>query len=125
MKPNDIEDLARTIYPKILPRARQRNGDIAYSELCASLEGRWAGLEPRSEMLSHALGLIVERCREADLPALSALVVRAGERRPGPGYYTAAHPDIDDPMKREIAWAKERGEAHRRCAEYPDTFDEL
>ena len=72
-------------------------------------------------MLAHALGHIVEKCRASDLPALSAVVVHKGsDARPGNGYYEAAHPDIDDPMEREVTWANEFEAVHR--AKYPEAL---
>ena len=41
----DIDDLAERLYPLIIPHTRRRNGSISYSDLCAALSGRWAGLE--------------------------------------------------------------------------------
>jgi len=120
----DIDDLAERLYPLIIPHTRRRNGSISYSDLCAALSGRWAGLDPRSMLLAQALGTIVKRCRDADLPALSALVVHASsDKRPGNGYYEAAHPGINDPMAREVAWATEFAAAHK--ASYPARFDQL
>jgi hypothetical protein len=120
----EIDDLAEALYPLIVPHARRRNGSISYSDLCAGLTGRWAGLDPRSTLLAQALGAIVRRCRVAKLPALSALVVHAGsDKRPGTGYYEAAHPGIDDPMAREVAWAKEFDAAHK--ATYPAKYANL
>ena len=124
MRHLDIEVLARAVYPIVVPRARTRNGSIAYSEVCDHLGGRWAGLEPRSQMLAAALGEIVARCRSAGLPALSALVVHAGgDKRPGNGYFAAAHPGVDDPIMREVEWAREFQAAH--AATYPASFDAL
>lgn len=104
-------------------RATDRPG-LAYSDVCNQLTGRWTNLEPDSSLLAEALGVIVARCRAAELPALSAVVVhKTGDKMPGNGYFTAAHPGIEDPLKRQVAWARELGEVKK--ASYPPSLDAL
>ncbi len=122
MEQTDIEDLASCIYPVLKNRARSHN-PISYSALCRQLSGRWAGLSPRSHSLAASLGTIVEACRDADLPALSALVVHAGsDQRPGEGYFHAAHPNLTG-IHREVAWAAEL--KAMRNVKYPETLNAL
>jgi hypothetical protein len=112
-----ITGLAEQVYAIIQPHS---TGTTRYSDVCGRLTGRWANLEPDSPLLAEALGLIVHRCRDAEppLPALSAVVVhKGGDRMPCNGYFTAAHPGIDDPLKRQIAWARELADVHK--ATYP------
>lgn len=76
----EIDNLAKTVYPIILPCARQTNGSISYSDVCTNLHGsKWVGIGPRSVLLASALGAIVSKCRNASppLPELSAVVVHA------------------------------------------------
>ena len=124
MRQSDIEDLARQVYPIIRPVAGRRGASIAYSEVTRRLHGRWEDIDPHSIYLAAALGAISSRCLARGLPALSALVVHAGDdRRPGGGYFLEAHPGIEDPLEREIAWAKEFEAVHQ--ATYPESFDDL
>lgn len=123
MKRDTIEDLARDVYPVIRPCAQTANGSISYTALCDRLQAGWPGIYPQSELPWRALGAIVSRCRGANLPALSALVVHASDKRPGNGYFEAAHPGIDEPMAREVAWGGEFLAVH--SAKYPASFDEL
>jgi hypothetical protein len=118
-----ITDLAERVYAIIRPHS---TATISYSDVCARLTGRWANLEPDSPLLAEALGIVVHRCRDAEppLPALSAVVVhKGGDKMPGNGYFAAAHPGIDDPLKRQVAWARELGEVHRTT--YPPRLDDL
>lgn len=116
-----ILDLARLLYQTIRPHSR---GTISYSEVCSQLTGKWAGLNPDSELLAAALGVIVSNCRGVGLPALSAIVVhKDGDKMPGNGYFSAAHPGLSDLPQRQIAWANELGAVHQ--ANYPPALDDL
>lgn len=116
-----IVDLAAIVYKIIKPLS---NGTIPYSDLCSRLTGRWANLSPDSEMLAEALGVIVNRCRAAGMPALSAVVIHKGkDKMPGNGYFAVAHPGIDDLLKRQIAWATELGVVQQTT--YPPDLDGL
>jgi hypothetical protein len=119
-----IVDLARAVYLIIRPCSETPSGSISYGDVCRGLPPEWNWVTPDSEILATALGIIVERCRAAGLPALSAVVVHAGgDHRPGNGYFVVAHPGDDDPLKREIAWANEFQAVHK--AKYPQTLEEL
>lgn len=99
------------IYP-ILVNVAARHQTITYAELCENLGHPWA-LCGRSRSLHEALGSLVQRCRDAGLPALSALVINRLKARPGDGYFRMAHAGIDDATERLIAWSKECKAAHR------------
>ena len=114
-------DLARCVYELIRPYSK---ATVSYSDVCGQLTGRWAGLDPDSALLAEALGNIVERCRNKNLPALSAVVVhKSGDKMPGNGYFVAAHGNIGDPILRQVAWATELGQV--RKATYPPHLDAL
>ena len=121
----ELEDLASVVYHTVVPIVGTRRGQatITYSQVCERLGGRWAELTPHDPRLAQALGYICDRCREAGLPALSALVVSSSTGSPGGGYYYAAHPEIGDPLEREIAWARELGRVH--MAKYPAALENL
>lgn len=124
MLPETIDDLARAIYPVLVSVASKRNGTISYQALSEHLNPTWPDLEPRHPLLFHALGRIVEACRNEDLPALSCLVVHtSGDRMPGDGYFNAAHGGLDNPDERLVAWANEC-EAARRTR-YPQSLADL
>ena len=116
------ERLAEVIYPIIRPHAAERRGRISYSDLCTRLPPEWDYVEPHSDLLAAALGVIVDRCRAARLPPLSAIVVYAGAGRqpPGPGYWKAAHPRITDEVEQMRAWEKDFEQVHAEHGRYPD-----
>jgi len=107
------------------PAALERHHPLR-GAVCGQLAGRWASLEPDSALLAEALGVIVSRCRGANpsLPALSAVVVhKTGDKMPGSGYFTAAHPGVADPILRQVTWARELVEVKK--ASYPPRLDDL
>ncbi len=122
-----VEDLARMLYPHMVAAARSGNGRITYSELCAKLEGRWADTNPHDPYVAEALGEIAGRCLAAGLPPLSAIVVGKERGYPGPGYFTAAHPEIEDEIEQMRAWDKDRRDARRaaRADMYATELDKL
>ena len=118
---NQILDLAEHVYSIIQPHSK---GTVSYSDVCNRLTGQWVNLPPDSPLLAAALGLIVDRCHDVELPALSAVVVhKTGDKMPGNGYFIAAHPGIDDPLVRVVEWGKELALVHK--AKYPAKFADL
>jgi hypothetical protein len=108
-----MSELAREIYAilrGLIPDSRAR---ITYQELVEELgplPPPNGGLHWRDPRLDEALGELVTACRAVGLPAISAIVVRAQEDSPGPGYYPLAHPDEWDAgeLQALIAWGHER-----------------
>jgi hypothetical protein len=124
MNEREILALALDIYPILVPLTRTRRGSVSYQAVCQRLESKWHDLYPRSQHLFDALGFIVKQCRAKGLPALSALVVhKDGDKMPGGGYFTAAHPGVDDPLERQIMWAKEFELAHGTT--YPPRLEDI
>lgn len=102
--------LAQAAYPvirhwKIQNRATRT--PVSYSELISLLPQAYTSLDPRSGLLAGALGYICERCRAVDVPALSSLVVAKETRRPGSGYYPAAHGLKEEEPRAIEAWQAE------------------
>jgi hypothetical protein len=102
-----------------------RDARISYTDLLTLLPNEFAYLDLENPQhrneVSEALGEVVAACRAANLPALSALVVRRDREAltsPGPGYYPFAHPNAGDRLMQEIAWGQELAAAQR--AEYPE-----
>ncbi|WP_242360064.1 hypothetical protein [Anaeromyxobacter sp. SG17] len=103
-----MSPLADAVYAVLRTRTPSPHPEISYSDLVARLPKPYNALDPDSDLLATALGDVVRRCRARDLPALSAIVVRAREKIPGPGYYPVAHPnEAGDVPRAMIAWARE------------------
>lgn len=120
----DIIDLADMLWPILVKVAARpitaRNANISYSDLVGQLTGRWQGLHHRHPLLNSALGYLVARCRAAGLPAISSVVVNYAKKHPGNAYFLVAHAEAgDDPVLRQVAWAKECTAAH--ATKYPAT----
>ncbi|MFZ5479025.1 MAG: hypothetical protein ACOZNI_19800 [Myxococcota bacterium] len=117
-----VQRLAEEVYDIVLARKNEpARRCITYRQVCnrigptSPFNGK---VSPDDEILRLALRYVVERCHAAGLPALSALVVNARTRRPGPGYYPIAHGvDITDPNAERL-WKRERTRAWR-CTTYP------
>jgi hypothetical protein len=113
--------LANAVYAVLRTRTPSRAPEISYTDLVARLPSPYNALDPDSELLATALGDIVRECRAKKLAALSAIVVRARERIPGPGYYPVAHPnEAGDVPRAMIAWAGEL--AAVKATSYPATL---
>lgn len=109
--------LAQVAYPVIRRwkiQHRDAHRPVSYGELISLLPEPWCRVDPRSGLLSGALGYICERCRFAGVPALSALVVGKETGRPGAGYYPAAHGLKEDEPGAITAWQAEFEECWRR-----------
>ena len=109
--------LARNIYRQLRRRARAEQ-PITYGELALSLDYRFA-THPRSRKLHAALTEVTEACRAHALPALPAIVWRAGTRRPSSGYFRVAHPAARTDDARVAAWEREHARVIREKAKFP------
>ena len=118
-----LSALATAIYSILQRRVPAATPEIPYRELVEALQplgAPYSNLHWRDPRLDQALGDLVEACRAAGLPAISAIVVNGETRRPGRSYYSVAHPDVADEMQQEIAWARERDAVASRT--YPPTL---
>jgi hypothetical protein len=119
-----LSQLASDIYDILRPMLPNPNAEITYHDLVGRLGPLPApnqDLQARDPRLDQALGEIVAECRARDLPAISAIVVRADGRIPGPGYYPTAHPDVAHDIARAmIAWGNEVQRV--RSTTYPQTL---
>jgi hypothetical protein len=77
---------------------------LTYGALAAALEQR---IHPRSPRLHAALTEVTLACRARGLPALPALVWRAGVRQPADGYFKIAHPRARSLRTQIAAWREE------------------
>ena len=122
-----LSQLATEIYEVLRAYANSANGEITYQELVMAL----GPLPPpnqdlhwRDSRLDEALGELVTTCRGHQLPALSAIVVRANERSPGAAYFPIAHPQefaIGGEVAAMRAW---EAEVRRiRVASYPERLE--
>lgn len=113
-----MSPLAQLVYDQLRRRVPASRPELSYTDLVEQLPSPYGTLSPDSDVLASALGELVTACRNLDLPAISAMVVRHRERVPGPGYYPVAHPDeADDPAMAMIAWGKELTKV--RATTYP------
>ena len=109
--------LARNIYQHLRRRVRKQES-ITYKELALSLDYRFA-THPRSPKLHAALTEVTDACRAHALPALPAIVWRAGTRRPSTGYFRVAHPSARSDEARVAAWEREPARVIRERAKFP------
>lgn len=89
---------------------------LSYTDLVSRLPAEFQYLDlgnpPHRDELSAALGEIVLACREhkPPLPPLPAIVVKVVNERleyPGQGYYSVAHPGIEDEEERLVLWGRD------------------
>jgi len=105
-----LSDLAEEIYAILRQRVPSRTPEITYRELVESLPPLGKPFEDvhwRDARLDQALGDIVNACRAAGLPALSAIVVNSETGYPGRQYYPMAYPGVTDEDQQQIQWANE------------------
>lgn len=116
--------LAAAIFAVLRNRVPSPAGQITYDDLVhrlGALPPPNAGLSARDPRLDAALGELVRACRANNLPAISALVVRADTGQPGVGYYPVADPaTANDDALRTIAWGNEM--LLVRATNYPTTL---
>ncbi|HSD90460.1 MAG TPA: hypothetical protein VLB44_23190 [Kofleriaceae bacterium] len=109
-----MSPLANQIYKHLLSQVRRHRSSITYGELATAIE-----IHPRSPKLHSALGEVTNACRHANLPALPAIVWRAGIKRPSNGYYRVAHPRAHTDEARVAAWEREHARVVSAVAEFP------
>lgn len=113
--------LAIDIYEVLRTRVPGARPEISYTDLIRRLPARWNAITPDGDPLRFALKEIVDSCRDARLPALSAIVVNHHTKVPGRGYYVAAHPnEAHDEALAMVAWSNEV--ILVRKATYPPTL---
>lgn len=96
-----------------VPKPNWRKAVIDHSELIAELYRLFPeaprDLDLRDPRLDAAAVELVEPCRAAKLPVISALIIHGDTRLPAESYFAAAHPGLDASARRE-AWEKSLGE---------------
>lgn len=119
-----LEGLAASIYHVLCGRVPGEDPRLSYEALVEELgpmdppNQNLRAFDPR---LFAALGELGAACHRRGLPALSAIVVQKAEPglgMPGPGYYSAAHPEARTDDQKVEAWLVEYRNA--RSTSYPN-----
>lgn len=110
--------LATAIYRVLRHRLATSSTSITYGELAEAVT-RTIPIHRRSSRLHAALGEVTLACRNAQLPALPAIVWRAGTKRPSDGYYEVAHPRVRTAEGRITAWEAEHDKVIRMKDRFP------
>ena len=113
--------LAHEIYRQLLRHLRAGKASITYAALAAMVSKKHP-THQRSRSFHTALGEVTAACRGVHLPALPAIVWRAGRQRPSAGYYTAAHPRARSESSQRRAWEREHAAVVRDGARFPPTL---
>lgn len=107
-----MSPLAAAVYQVLrmrLPKPIARKALIDHSELIAELyryPDAPQDLDLRDPRINAAAVELVEPCRAAKLPLISALIIPGDTREPHDSYYAAAHPSATAETRRE-AWDNE------------------
>ncbi len=117
-----LSPLASAIYKVLRRRVRTKQKSITYAELATSLDYRHS-THPRSPRLHAALTEVTEACRSHDLPALPAIVWRAGTHRPSDGYFKVAHPRATTEEAQHSAWQREHARVIAHAEKFPAALE--
>lgn len=110
--------LATAVYRVLRQRLATSSTSITYGQL-ADAVSRTIPIHRRSSRLHDALGEVTTACRGAQLPALPAIVWRAGTKRPSDGYFEIAHPRVRTAEGRITAWEAEHEKVIRMKDKFP------
>jgi hypothetical protein len=102
----ELTPIAQQIYRHLVRTLRAGTPGITYRELAEAISKK-TPTHPRSSKLHAALTEVTKACRERDLPAVTAIVWKAGVHRPSDGYYGVAYPRIRSFKSQLEAWKAE------------------
>ena len=113
--------LARHIYRYLVRTIRRGTASVTYRELATAVSDKFP-THPRSSKLHAALTEVTVACRERDLPAVTAIVWKAGVNRPSDGYYPIAHPRVRSFKAQVAAWRQEHALVLRDIEKLPGSL---
>lgn len=116
-----MTSLARHIYRYLVRALRRGTASMTYAELAVGLGDKLA-LHPRSPRLFAALTEVTIACRECGVPAVTAMVWKAGARRPSDGFYRVAYPRSRSFHAQLAAWREEHARVLREAARLPSAL---
>ncbi len=116
-----MSPLAHEIYRQLLRHLRANRASITYGELATAV-GKKLPTHHRSPSFHAALTEVTDACRAQRLPCIAAMVWRSAPHRPGPGYFTAAHPRAKTEDAQLRAGEREHADVLRDAAKFPPTL---
>jgi hypothetical protein len=113
-----ITPMARQIYKHLAKVIRAGTASITYRELADAVSAK-IPTHPRSSKLHAGLTEVTEICRNRELPAVTAIVWKAGTRRPSDGYFAIAYPRSRSFKAQLAAWQAEHARVLREAPNLP------
>ncbi len=117
----EVTPLAKHIYRHLVRSVRRGTASLTYSELATAIADKFE-VHPRSPALFDALTEVTVACRARELPAVTAIVWKAGARRPSDGYYKIAYPRMRSFETQVAAWKAEHARVLREAGQLPGTL---
>jgi hypothetical protein len=117
-----MSPLAVAIYRALRALLRRGGNRITYADLASVLRPTFPTMHARNRYLYVALGDVVRRCNQRHLPKIAALVWRKDLNRPGPAYYSVAHPQAASLAAKINAWRGEHAAVLAARQRYPPTI---
>jgi hypothetical protein len=114
----ELTPIARDIYRHLVRVLRRGGASITYGDLADAISGKLR-VHRRSPRLYDALTRVTLACRARELPAVTAIVWKAGARRPSDGYYPIAHPRARSWNGQLAAWRLEHARVLRELDRLP------
>jgi hypothetical protein len=115
---DEITPMAQQIYRHLAKVLRAGTASITYRDLAEAVSKK-IPTHPRSAKLHAGLTEVTQLCRKRELPAVTAIVWRAGARRPSDGYFGIAHPRSRSFKAQLAAWQEEHACVLREASRLP------
>lgn len=114
----EITPMAQLIYRHLVRKLRTGTASITYRELAEAVSEK-IPTHPRSSRLHAALSEVTQACRQRELPAVTAIVWRAGSHRPSDGFFPIAYPRMRSFENQIAAWKTEHVAVLRSAEQLP------
>jgi hypothetical protein len=102
----EITPMAHQIYRHLAKVLRSGTTSITYGDLAEAVSKK-IPTHPRSSNLHEGLTEVTRICRSRELPAVTAIVWKAGTKRPSDRYFEIAYPRSRSFEAKLIAWQDE------------------